>query len=207
MFNNRTEHLHLSASRGQNDIFAFTPGNAESAISAVWRQIHPAATDSNSLSSELLCQQVSTNTFQGRFNTSLQQLTRSDALFDSLDVKRLLPGWQPWLLPTLRQLLCCQLSYFKIWNSSRCVLAAGCDVQRLGSYSEVEKGGCSVVSPQSGVTLVSSLLSLVRFIRFCNVDFMTLFSSARWPDSLHFTLAIAASLRSWACNVSPPTPH
>lgn len=111
-----------------------------------------------SLSSELLCGQVSTNTFQGRFNTSLQQLTRSDALSDSLDVKRLLSD----SCLTWRQLLCRQLSYFKIWKGGRCVLAAGCDGQRLGSYSEVEKAGHSVVSPQSGVTLVSSLLAPVR---------------------------------------------
>lgn len=49
-FQNRTKHLHLSASRGQNDVLAFTPGNAKSAINVPisdtqWHHIHPSATD------------------------------------------------------------------------------------------------------------------------------------------------------------------
>lgn len=51
---------------------------------------------------------------------------------------------------------------------------------------------------------LSQLIALTcKVIRFCSVDFMTLFSSMRWPDSLDFTFTVAASLRSWACNVAP----
>lgn len=92
---------------------------------------------------------------------------------------------------------------FLTWSSGRCVLAAACDGQWVGAVTQRWKRGevCCISTVRCHLGQLIALTCKV--IRFCSVDFMTLFSSMRWPDSLDFTFTVVASLRSWACNVAP----
>lgn len=132
---------------------------------------------------------------------SLGALTPS---FYSLDVKGLLTGWQPWLLPGFASVALPPVVAF-FWYGAAAGVSWLLRARDSGWVPLLRDGKGGDVCCISTVRChLSQLIALTcKVIRFCSVDFMTLFSSMRWPDSLDFTFTVAASLRSWACNVAP----